>query len=494
MRGPGGTLSPRASRRKTSGCYFIAPVLALCLSIAFLILMASGAGQSKEERDLIEVSSAQQKHPPNRRELSESGQGSYEEQVLPRGYERARRLGAHARGAKSEADLETSGEVAREEKLGAERNVHVADKRQASEGKWQAPAKIDPLQLHWEGETLHLGENLWESLQKLESSNGTGFALGDSQFTVPGGRLLQTEAADTLPTQSEQQMRMSSEEPSLLSSNPSNFGQGNQLHKNSIPVGYEEKPLEEINELKFSDGNQLHHNSVSVKYKESPLNSRDIVIQGQTAVKYAKEGARVTDEDEFEMFKMAQVGSSGKGHFARGSKPISLQSFGATHSPGKVRGSVRKQPADLPDQDLSRAVLSELSSQASGDLPRTGDSLQGATNSLPNGGNSFSAASDGQHLLNRQQSSSEQTRGSLNDFQQEIVGAFEEGLACMESGLPLFDGNLTLMTGASAYDSCAFVGNSGMLRAAEDGAKIDGHEVVLRSNQAPTKGKKTSCS
>lgn len=461
--------------------------------------MASGAGQSKEERDLIEISSAQQKHPLYRRELSESGQEKHEEQVLPRGYERARRLGAHARGANSEVDLETSGEFGREEKLGPGRDVHMADQRQGSEGKRQAPAKIDPLQLHWEGETLHLGENLWESLQKLEGSNGTGFALGESRLTIPAGRLSETEAADTLATQkSEEQMRMSLEEPSLLSSNPSNFGQGNQL-KNPSPVGYEEKPLEGLNKLTNTDGNQMHHNPVSIRYKENLLNDRDIVIQGQTAVKYAKEGARVTDEDEFEMFKMAQVGSSGKGHSAGGSKPISADSFDATHNPlmGKERGSLREQPADLPDQDLSRAVLSEISSQFSegyGDLPSTGDSLQGAANSLPNNGSSFSAASDGQHSRNGQQSSSQQTRGSLNDFQQELVGAFEEGLACMENGLPLFDGNVTFLAGASTYDSCAFVGNSGMLRAAESGMEIDVHQVVLRSNQAPTKGETTSCS
>ena len=38
------------------------------------------------------------------------------------------------------------------------------------------------------------------------------------------------------------------------------------------------------------------------------------------------------------------------------------------------------------------------------------------------------------------------------------------------------------------HDTCAVVGNSGVLLSSERGAEIDAHEAVLRINYAPTKG------
>lgn len=594
MRGVGGTLSPtRAARRKApSSCcsYSAAPALSLCMSIAFLVFMATHLGGTRDSK----VAHSQPTEVSTARKLS--GEGV----VLRRGYERARR-GEGGRKMDLEEELEKDlhageplherGERERgkrsrtrggEESFGQPNEVLQSEWMPAQEAKkGAAEGGVKKFSAQQGGEyVIDLGESEWERIQREGGTGGGTSKGGHSEPEIDGEGLRGVEIQGAFSKDKVGKMTKGEVEVNTPHGQGGGFGvqvdKGSSRETAKTNLEYESNSfkvkgaLSPMQKAKWSSAGDIGAESieldnlgqanqrlawdttgqhekekrfpaaedsdwpdqvpgaVTVKVEDvgqanlldSPKSAGSQMYPAQRADSGSRD-ARQTDraqvkppvtedKDEFETQTSEGSGHSDQVHerpllWPR-DKPtkqvLMVKNFfqhNEIESSGHVlddEGSSRRMGNDKPsDEDLALAVLPEFGVLSVDSLSARANNLSEADGSLQNVLNRTSNT-EAPHLsvIKADNSFQKQERlinGRLEDvtYRQALLRSFQEGLDCMAPGLELFDGNASLMTGASAYGRCAFVGNSGMMRAAERGEEIDGHDVILRSNQAPTKGK-----
>ena len=410
----GRVLSPRAPRRK-SRCRvsLVLPSLALCASLFLLRYIITGHFHRTNEQKIPYVDH----HVQHSRKLTEAAKTYH---VVPRGFERARRLGSQ---------LESN---ERAEEIGNEDRRSEQKKEEKLLESLRERAETDIQQANLESlMDINEPESAWQKIENMESVRKEA---GKSKRDV----LSEARQIDS-------QTKVDKDEHS-----------------------FQEKLKEE--------GFQSHQ----------VQNASIILTAGGTGVEGSVSAAAILgsfrgapEEDEYEMFKIM------------GGKKEAIEDESSLPAVGQLAGN-RTTLDD--EQDLSLAVFADTSEAEADSLTVIEGSLSGTNSGSELGSSTLSTLERvgvPQSGNLAQLTDDVSGGGSSDDLPEKLVEAFEEGLACMPVGLPLFDGDASLISGARAYGSCAFVGNAGTLRAAERGGEIDSHDLVLRSNQAPTGGKDT---